>query len=388
MRFRLILLVAIIGLFASCSDPADPGESEAGRSTSTPETAPPGMVFIPGGSYRRGGDAGEMNGGSASHQSAYPVHEVHVDAFWIDETEVTNHQFREFVEATGYVTFAERPVPDEEARELRAELKANLARLELIAEQVTGADRNEIRAAMEEIRGAAKFVHLEGAMVFAPPDGELADTEDLSQWWAWAPGASWRAPTGPGSSIEGREEHPVVNVTHEDAAAYARWAGKRLPTEAEWEKAARGGLVSQPYTWGDEMFPEGEDVWMANIWQGEWPRENLEADGFFATSPARSFPPNDYGLHDMAGNVWEIVSDVYHPRAYTLPSATLPNPTGPTPEERKDLESDVVTRVTKGGSFLCSDTWCKGYQPGSREGIADDSPSNHTGFRCAKDVPE
>jgi len=340
------------------------------------------MVLIPGGPFLRGGDAGEMGGESASHQSAYPIHEVHVDPFWIDETEVTNREFRRFVEATGYVTLAERPLPEEEAREFREGAQRDLARLELLGRRASGSDR----AAMEEIREELGEEPLEGSVIFSIPEGELEDPDDLSQWWNWIPGANWRRPGGPGTSIEGLEEHPVVNVTFEDAAAYAQWAGKRLPTEAEWEKAARGGLVSQPFVWGRTMFPRGEGIWMANIWQGEWPRENRREDGYFATAPVKSFPPNAYGLYDMAGNVWEIVSDWYHPFAYQLPSATTPNSTGPTRREVRESGMTELTRVTKGGSFLCSDAWCKGYQPGSRDQMDDESPSNHTGFRCAKDV--
>lgn len=346
------------------------------------------MVLIPGGSYRRGGDAGEMRGDSASHQTAYPIHEVHVDAFWIDETEVTNREFAKFVEATGYQTFAERPLPEARVLELKEDARRNLARLELMANRATGKERDEILAAMEDLEGASNFEGLAGSLVFATPEGELHDPEDLSQWWKPVSSANWRTPGGPGTTLEGLEDHPVVNVTHEDAAAFAKWAGKRLPTEAEWEKAARGGLDRQPYTWGSEMFPKGETVWMANIWQGEWPQQNTEADGFFTTAPVKRFTPNGYGLYDMAGNVWEIVSDLFHPGAYTLPSATVPNPVGPSADEARQAGIEVPSFVTKGGSFLCSDVWCKGYQPGSRGEIDNESPANHTGFRCVRETPK
>ncbi|MEX2580230.1 MAG: formylglycine-generating enzyme family protein [Verrucomicrobiales bacterium] len=403
MNLPLFSLASALVVLSACSEPsgidsgdgnppASPPESIRPESAtsepplSTREDAPEGMVLIPGGTFLRGGDAGEMGGDSASHQSAYPVHEVHVDAFWIDETEVTNGQFTRFVEATGYRTFAERPLPEERLRELQEDARRALARFELLAAHATGMERDEILAAMEEIREASKSVHLEGAVVFAIPEGELSDPDDLAQWWNWESEASWRTPHGPETTLEGLEDHPVVNVTYEDAAAYAKWAGKRLPTEAEWEKAARGGLDRRPYAWGSEMFPEGEGVWMANVWQGDWPHENSEADGFFATAPVKSFPPNGYGLYDVSGNVWEIVADWYHPHAYRLPSATVPNSTGPTPQEANDSETKAISRVTKGGSFLCSDVWCKGYQPGSRDRIDNESPSNHTGFRCAMDV--
>ena len=171
-------------------------------------------------------------------------------------------------------------------------------------------------------------------------------------------------------------------MTYDDALAYANWKKKRLPTEAEWEKAARGGLVRQQFSWGSEMHPKGEKVWMANIFQGEWPHENTKQDGYFTTAPVKSFPPNAYGLYDMSGNVWEIVSDFYHPQAYKLKSATVRNPGGPEMSELRQLGQPPTLRVTRGGSFLCSDVWCKGYQPGARQPFDNESPANHTGFRC------
>lgn len=346
-----------------------------------------GMVLIPGGAFQMGGDPGLMGGGSQSHGTSYPIHEVTIDSFWMDETEVTNAQFAEFVEVTGYITFAERPLPEDKIETMRRAAKANILQLEAFAEQASGLELEEIRDAIRRVKEASNFGASAGSIVFSLPGDEIYDEYDYTQWWRIMPEATWRAPEGPGSTWVGREDHPVVNVTREDAAAYAAWLGKRLPTEAEWERAARGGLVRKPYVWGPEFAPEGEDVWMANIWQGVWPYQNTGDDGFVGTAPVKRFPPNGYGLYDMAGNVWEIVADRYHAGAYQIRvGKTVRNPLGPSAEFVARLGQRVPTFVTRGGSFLCSDSWCRGYQPGSRQSQEFDSPANHTGFRCAKNA--
>jgi formylglycine-generating enzyme required for sulfatase activity len=349
--------------------------------------APEGMVLIPGGTFEMGGDPGLMGGGSQSHGTSYPVHEVKVDSFWMDVTEVTNAQFNEFVEATGYVTFAERPLPEAYVAQMRRMGEARIRELRSLAAEADAASRQEMQAAIKQIEDVLENVDSSGAIVFREPDRELGNANDLSQWWQIVPGATWRAPEGPGSTWKGRESHPVVNVNREDAAAYAEWAGKRLPTEAEWERAARGGLARKPYTWGEAFSPKGDSVWMANIWQGVWPYENTGEDGFVSTAPVKSFPPNPYGLYDISGNVWEIVADRYHPRTYAMRADELAvNPTGPDAQTLRQLGRRRPSFVTRGGSFLCSDSWCRGYQPGSRQLQEIDSPANHTGFRCAKDA--
>ena len=240
---------------------------------------------------------------------------------------------------------------------------------------------------IERIKEASKIENCAGSIVFAPPKGEVYGKYDHTQWWRLQPKASWRMPDGPNSTWLGREDHPVVNVTFEDASAFAQWAGKRLPTEAEWERAARGGLERKRYTWGDEFAPEGVQIHMANIWQGVWPYEDTGEDGFSGTSPVKSFPPNAYGIYDISGNVWEIVSDRYHAKTYLERSdRVVHNPKGPSPKYLERIGHMRPVFVTRGGSFLCSDTWCRGYQPGSRQSLEYDSPANHTGFRCAQDA--
>jgi formylglycine-generating enzyme required for sulfatase activity len=306
-----------------------------------------GMVRVPGGQFVMGTNA------EAGWADEKPAHPVRVDGFWIDATEVTNAQFRKFVEATGYVTTAERKPS-----------------LEEIMSQVPPGTPPP-----------PDDVLVPGSLVFTVPDGEV-DLQNFAQWWNWVPGANWRSPEGPGSNLDGRENHPVVHVSWFDATAFAEWAGKRLPTEAEWEFAARGGLINKRYVWGD-MPPDNKS---ANIWQGEFPHKNTAADGFARTAPVKSFAPNGYGLYDMAGNVWEWCADYYdrglHKRLAM--GATPVNPQGP-PQTIDPEHPYEVRRVQKGGSFLCHESYCLRYRPSARHGGSPDSGMSHVGFRCVSD---
>ena len=279
------------------------------------------MVFVPGGDFLMGSDT--------FYREERPVRRACVEPFWMDAHPVTNAQFEQFVEATGYVTFSER-VPD-----LTAYPAADPALL------------------------------VPGSLVFMQPRQRVS-LRDYRAWWAYVPGASWRHPEGPDSSIQKRMDHPVVHVTHEDACAYAAWAGKSLPTEAEWEFAARGGLEGATYPWGNEFAPDGRA--MANIWVGEFPWQNLKEDGA-RTSPVKSFPPNGFGLYDVAGNVWEWTSSPYERATTSCCSA--------------DTGTGAVLRITvKGGSHLCAPNYCLRYRPAARQGQSSDSSTTHIGFRC------
>ena len=318
-------------------------------------TAPAGMVWIPGGEFSMGTDdpTREICGGPDSMPDARPIHRVYIDAIWMDATEVTNAAFARFVAATKYVTIAER------------------------------------KPKAEDFPGAPPEALVPGSVVFTPPKTAVP-LDNAFVWWSYLPGADWRHPEGPGSTIKDREQHPVVHVAYEDAEAYAKWAGKRLPTEAEWEFAARGGEAGQRYPWGMELQPGGR--WMANIFEGDFPHRNTNADGYAATAPVGKFDANRYGLHDVAGNVWEWCSDWYRPDTYEIQMAgtkggVVRNPRGPDRHDSYDpAERGAVKRVQRSGSFLCTDQYCTRYMLGSRGKGAPDTGSNHVGFRCVRDV--
>jgi formylglycine-generating enzyme required for sulfatase activity len=297
------------------------------------------MAFVPGGTFLMGSDS--------HYPEEAPAHRVKVDGFWVDCTTVTNRDFARFVAATGHVTSAEKP--------------ANAA----------------------DYPGARTDMLVPSSVVFrkAPHRVELSDHY---RWWAYVAGADWRHPQGPESSIDGLDDHPVVHVAFEDAAAYAKWAGKELPSEAEWELAARGGLEAAEFCWGDELMPDGKPV--ANFWQGEFPWQNLLEDGFEWTAPVGSFPPNGYGLFDMAGNVWEWTTDWYQEHGKIVsPCCTLENPRGGLRKgsyDPRQPEIRIPRKVMKGGSYLCAPNYCRRYRPAARMAQPVDTSTCHLGFRC------
>ena len=300
-----------------------------------------GMVSIPGGMFRMGSDR--------HYPEEAPAHEVNVGSFWIDRTPVTNADFHKFIKVTDYVTFA------------------------------------EVRPEATDYPGALPHMLRAGSLVFTPPKHQV-DLRDWSQWWDFRFGANWRRPYGPRSSIAGLHDHPVVHIAYRDAEAYARWAGKELPTEAEWEFAARGGLDGAEFAWGDDFMPGGAHV--ANTWQGAFPRENLAEDGHERTSPVGAYPPNGYGLHDMIGNVWEWTADWYSPahEAPTPSPCCIPtNPRGgPEALSYDPLQPSIriPRKVVKGGSHLCAPNYCRRYRPAARHAQPVDSSMSHVGFRC------
>ncbi len=299
------------------------------------------MIWIEGGAFRMGSDR--------HYVEEAPAHRVIVDGFWIDTTPVTNRQFAAFVEATGHVTLAERK-PDP-----------------------------------SDYPGALPHMLRAGSLVFNPTPNPVS-LKDWSQWWSFKFGADWRHPLGHDSSITGLEDHPVVHVAYPDALAYARWAGKRLPSEGQWEYAARGGLEGAEFAWGDELTPGGRH--MANTWQGAFPFQNTREDGHERTSPVGSYPPNGYGLFDMIGNVWEWTSDWYEPRHpdEALKACCIPrNPRGGREERSYDPLQPKVRiprKVLKGGSHLCAPSYCRRYRPAARHPEPIDTSASHVGFRC------
>jgi len=317
--------------------------------TPPPGAAPAGMVWIPGGEFSMGSDvsAEAMCGLPGVTTDAQPIHRVYIDGFWMDRTEVTNDEFAAFVTATGYVTIAERT------------------------------------PTREEFPGAPPENLVAGSTVFTATAGPVP-LDDYFQWWRYQHGANWRHPEGPSTSVDGKGDYPVVHIAYDDALAYATWVGKRLPTEAEWEFAARGGAAGELYAWGDSLRPGGK--WMANIYQGQFPMRDDGSDGYVGVAPVARFPANHYGLFDMGGNVWEWTSDWYRPDTYaTLASAggVARNPRGPD-SPYDPAEPTEKKRVHRGGSFLCTDEYCTRYMVGTRGKGEVSTGSNHLGFRCVK----
>ena len=316
------------------------------KSESSKKSTHDEMTYIPGGSFVMGGDSiwGRPDG--------FSRHKVKVSSFYMDRHEVTNAQFRAFVEASGYITTAERK-PDWE--EMKKQLPAGTSK-------------------------PADSLLIAASLVFLPPNHPVG-LDNVAEWWKWVAGADWRHPQGPKSNIEGKDNFPVVQVSWDDAKAYADWAGKRLPTEAEWEYAARGRKPNSIYPWGNEPIEQGKVK--ANSWQGHFPDKNTEKDNYYRASPVKMFQPNGYGLYDMAGNVWEWCSDWYRPDYYST-SAKQENVADPRgPEDSFDPDEPTVPkRVVRGGSFLCTDQYCSGFRVSARMKTSPDTSLEHTGFRC------
>ncbi|HVI47572.1 MAG TPA: formylglycine-generating enzyme family protein [Chitinophaga sp.] len=305
------------------------------------------MVLIPGGAFSMGADD------STGMPDELPKHTVQLDSFWMDEHEVTNTEFAAFVAATGYVTTAEKPISKEE----------------LMAAMPPGSPEPD------------SSLMAAGSLVFTPPS-HAVPFDDVSQWWKFVAGASWRHPEGPQSDIKGRENEPVTQVSWQDAQAFAKWAGKRLPTEAEWEYAARGGLKGQLYPWGDEPLTTGKPK--ANTWNGNFPYRNTQTDGFYALAPVKTYNPNRYYLYDMSGNVWEWCADWYDAGYYTKEGNTH-NPAGPD-KGYDPADPGPDKRVIRGGSFMCSDEYCRGYRVSARMKTTPESGLSNLGFRCVRSI--
>ena len=358
-----VLLVCAAG---AAAQPAAPGQDA--RAPAAPDTKgwpdeprPPGMVWIPAGEFTMGSDDAQ------SMPNERPAFRVRLDGFWMDEHDVTNAEFARFVAETGYVTIAERPVD-----------------WELLKVQVPPGTPKPPDEML-----------LPGSLAFTPPKGPV-DLRDMSAWWSWTTGTDWKHPEGPASTIEGRDALPVVQVAWDDAVAYAQWAGKRLPTEAEWEYAARGGAKTNTrFIWGQEFRPAGTDgapgPFLCNRFTGDFPHRDTAEDGYAGVAPVKSYPPNGYGLYDMAGNVWQWTADIYRVDSHDLaakdaaaaPGGCCLNPRGPLEAFNPVRQvPDALERVMKGGSFLCDPSYCESYRPTARRGMPPDTGTGHTGFRC------
>jgi len=360
-------LILVAALTSCSSKPAETATAKSPESTAAvapntfaatvpnigpaPQPAPVGMIWIPGGEFSMGAADSPHDGevGMQATKDSRPIHRVYVDGFYMDATDVTNAEFARFVKATGYIMVAER------------------------------------KPKAEDFPSAPPENLVAGSVVFSPPDHPVP-LDNHFQWWGYVKGANWRHPTGPKSSIAGKDNYPVVQVAFEDAQAYAKWAGKRLPSEAEWEFAARGGLAGKPYVWGDDFRPGGK--WMANTNQGHFPDKDTGEDGYAGIAPVKAFPPNGYGLYDMAGNVWQWTTDWYRPDYYqTLATGggVTRNPKGPANPWDPD-EPNERKKVHRGGSFLCTDQYCSRYVVGTRGKGDVSTGTNHLGFRCVKDA--
>jgi formylglycine-generating enzyme required for sulfatase activity len=341
----IILFISIIIFNQSC-------KNQTQIKTEEQISQIPGMVWIPGGIYDMG--ASDSDRMALSHEK--PKHTVKVDGFYMDETEVTNAQFSRFIQATNYITTAERPVD-----------------WELIKQQLPPGTPKPHDSLL-----------LPGSLLFKKTKESVPNLYDFSQWWRWTNGANWKQPEGKGSSIDGKDNHPVVHVSYEDAMAYCHWAGRRLPTEAEWEFAARGGKRDKIYFWGDLTDKLSSYV---NSWEGEFPVDNTQADGFEKSAPVKTYPPNGYGLYEISGNVWEWTSDWYSSQYYQYckENSITNNPKGPN-EAFNPNNPYIDERVIRGGSFLCNASYCASYRVSSRMATDPSTSLEHLGFRTVMDL--
>ncbi len=349
MKTQLYFFILLVFFFTGCfNEHAEKNKTtDPPASSASTDISKTGMVKIPGGTLQMGGDNDQAD------PNEFPKHNVDIASFWVDQTEVTNAQFEAFVKATNYVTVAERAINWEK---LSKDLPAGTPK-------------------------PPDSLLQPGALVFVPTDQPVA-LDNPGRWWHWTIGANWRHPEGPQSNIDNKSDHPVVQISWEDATAYAKWCGKRLPTEAEWEWASRGGLENAVYPWGAEDVNTGAPK--ANFWQGLFPYENKVTDGYMTTAPVKSFAPNGYGLYDMAGNVWEWCNDWFDFDFYKKELAGKSNTKGPDKGYNPYMPYQQE-KIIRGGSFLCNDSYCSGYRNSRRMGSSVDTGLNHTGFRCVMD---